>query len=53
MNRKERTYGQFKRAFTLPESVDSEAIKADYRDGVLNIDIPKPEKRKPRQITVH
>lgn len=51
--RRERTWGSFKRAFTLPENVDSEAIKADYKDGVLKIDIPKPEERKPRRITVH
>ena len=52
-HRKERAYGKFKRVFTLPAEVDPDKIKADYKDGVLKIDIPKPEKQKPKQITVH
>lgn len=52
-HRKERAYGRFERVFTLPAEVDSEKIEADYKDGVLTINIPKPEKEKPRQITVH
>jgi HSP20 family protein len=51
--RRERFYGKFERSFTLPVDVDSEKIKADYKDGVLNIVIPKPEEKKPKQITVH
>ncbi len=51
-HRKERTCGKFKRSFTLPTDVDADAIKAVYKNGVLNIDIPKPEERKPRQIAV-
>ena len=51
--RRERTYGKFERSFTLPENVKSEDIKADYKDGVLRIDIPKPENQQPRKITVH
>ena len=51
--RRERTYGKFERAFTLPANVNTELIKADYKDGVLRIDIPKPEEAKPKQITVH
>jgi len=50
---RERAYGKFERIFTLPAEVDSDKIKADYKDGVLRIDIPKPEKQKPKQITVH
>jgi HSP20 family protein len=50
--RRERFFGRFERMFTLPADVDPEKIKADYKDGVLKIDIPKPEARKPRQITV-
>lgn len=51
--RRERTYGSFQRAFTLPEGVDPDAIKAEYKDGVLKIEVPKSETEKPKQITVH
>ena len=51
--RRERAFGKFERAFTLPVDVDPDKIKADYKDGVLKIDIPKPEEQKPKQITVH
>jgi HSP20 family protein len=51
--RRERTFGKFERAFTLPEHVKANDIKADYKDGVLRIDIPKPEAQQPKQITVH
>lgn len=51
--RKERFYGKFHRAFTLPADYDSEKVKADFKDGVLKIDIPKPEEKKPKKITIH
>ena len=51
--RRERTYGKFQRAFSLPDTLDPDKIKADFKDGVLKIDIPKPEEKKPKQITVH
>ncbi len=51
--RRERCVGKFERAFTLPADVDPDKIKADYKDGVLKVDIPKPEEKKPRQITIH
>lgn len=51
--RRERSYGKFERVFRLPAEVDPEKIRADYKDGVLKINIPKPEKEKPKQITVH
>ena len=51
--RRERAYGRFKRAFNLPADVDSDQIKADFKDGVLKVEIPKPEEQKPKQITVH
>ena len=51
--RRERTYGKFRRAFSLPADVDSEKIKAEFKDGVLQIEVPKPEERKPKQITIH
>jgi HSP20 family protein len=51
--RRESTYGRFERSFTLPANVDPDKIKADYNDGVLKIEVPKPENQKPKQITVH
>ena len=51
--RRERVYGKFERSFTLPASVDPEQIKADYNDGVLKIEVPKPAEQKPRQISVN
>lgn len=51
--RKERFFGKFQRTFKLREDIDPEKIKADFKDGVLKIDIPKPEKQQPKQITVH
>jgi HSP20 family protein len=51
--RRERSYGKFQRAFTLPADVDSEKIKAEFKDGVLQIEVPKPEDRKAKRVTVH
>ena len=51
--RRERFYGKFERAFTLPAAVDPDSIKADYTDGVLKIEVPKPNGYKPKQIAVH
>jgi HSP20 family protein len=51
----ERVDGKFVRTFSLPETVKQDGIKATYRDGMLEIHVPKVEKIKPRQIevTVH
>jgi HSP20 family protein len=49
----ERTYGSFSRSFSLANSVKSEAIKADYQNGVLTLSIPKREEAKPKQIKVN
>jgi HSP20 family protein len=51
--RRERSYGRFQRAFTLPADVDSDKIKAEFKDGVLEIAVPKPEEKKAKQVTVH
>jgi HSP20 family protein len=51
--RKERVFGSFQRAFSLPEKVDPAQITAEFKSGVLKISIPRPEEKKPRQITVH
>jgi HSP20 family protein len=51
--RVERSYGSFARSFTLANTVNSEAIKADYQNGVLTLSIPKREEAKPKQIKVN
>ena len=51
-HRVERSYGSFVRSFTLPESVDESAVKAEYKDGMLNLHLPKTEKVKPKSIDV-
>ena len=51
--RVERSYGSFARSFSLANTVNSEAIKADYKDGVLTLSIPKREEAKPKQIKVN
>lgn len=51
-HRVERSYGSFVRSFTLPESVDESGVKAEYKDGVLNLHLPKTEKVKPKAIDV-
>jgi HSP20 family protein len=50
--RVERAYGSFSRSFSLANTVNTEAIKADYKDGVLALSIPKREEAKPKQIKV-
>jgi HSP20 family protein len=51
-HRVERSYGTFERMFTVPETADPEAIKAEYKNGTLTITIGKKEIAKPRQIKV-
>ena len=51
-HRVERSYGQFVRSFTLPNNVDRENVQAKFRDGLLEIEIPKREEAKPRQIRI-
>jgi len=46
----ERSYGSFSRSFSLANTVNAEAIKADYKNGVLTLSIPKREEAKPKQI---
>jgi HSP20 family protein len=52
-HRIERAYGSFFRTFSLPRSVNSAEIVANYRNGVLEIEIPKKEESKPRQIQIN
>ena len=51
--RVERAYGSFARSFSLANTVNTEAIKADYKDGVLTLNVPKREEAKPKQIKVN
>lgn len=51
-HRMERVYGKFSRSFTLPTNVDVSNVKANYRNGVLEIKLPKKEEAKPKQINV-
>lgn len=48
----ERSYGAFERRFMLPKDTDSEKIDAKYENGVLKVDIPKTEAKKPKEIKV-
>lgn len=50
--RVERRYGSFQRRFTLPSEVATDAIKAEYSDGVLTLSIPKPEAAKPTEVPI-
>ena len=52
VHRRERFYGKFQRALTLPEPVAADKVKADYKDGVLTISLPKTEEAKPKKIDV-
>jgi len=51
-SRVERVSGKFVRSFTLPENVQTDAIKAQFKDGVLELTIPKVAKVEPRRIEV-
>ena len=50
--RVERAYGSFSRSFSLPNAVDAEKIKAEYRNGVLTVTMPKRAESKPKQVKV-
>lgn len=51
-HRIERSYGVFSRSFALPETFDADRIRAEYRNGVLTVTVPKKEIAKPRSIKV-
>lgn len=51
-HRVERRYGSFHRSFSLPAPVQAEKINATFKDGMLNITLPKAEDAKPKQIAV-
>jgi HSP20 family protein len=53
LHRRERLSGSFDRTLTVPMQIDAGAIKAEYRDGVLALFVPRAESDKPRSITIN
>lgn len=53
LHRRERLSGEFDRTLTVPMQIEAGAIKAEYRDGVLALFIPRAESDKPRSITIN
>jgi HSP20 family protein len=51
--RQERCFGSFERSFTLPSDIDPAKISANFKDGILRIEIPKIEVKKPKQIKIN
>jgi len=51
-HRIERSYGSFVRSFSLPDVIDEEKVRAEFKDGVLSLHLPKSEKAKPKAIEV-
>jgi len=49
----ERTYGSFSRSFSLPNTVSTENIKAEYKNGVLTVEMPKKAETKPKQVKIN
>ena len=50
--RRERLFGPFKRSFTLHQNIKPDQIKATFKDGILQIEIPRPVQEQPKQVTV-
>ena len=50
--RVERSYGSFARSFVLSDNVNAEAVTANYKDGMLEVTLPKKEEAKPKEIKV-
>ena len=53
LHRRERPFGRFDRALTLPIEVDADKVQASYRDGVLAVLLPRAEHDKPRRIKLN
>jgi HSP20 family protein len=52
LHRVERSYGSFRRSFSVPENADSSKIAADYKNGVLTLHLPKAPETQPKQIEI-
>ena len=52
VHRRERMFGDFDRTLSIPVQLDPDAIKAEYRDGVLTLVLPRAERDKPRNIQI-
>jgi HSP20 family protein len=51
--RREMSYGKFVRSFSLPADSDADKIKAEFQNGLLTVEVPKPERHQPKQIKVN
>lgn len=51
-HRIERSYGSFARTFSLPSSINADDVKAEYKDGVLTLILPKKEEAKPKTVKI-
>ena len=51
-HRVERSYGSFARSFSLPNSIDADKVKAEFKDGLLTLTMPKREEAKPKTIKI-
>ena len=51
--RRERRYGKFERTFNLAFEIDPEKIEARYENGVLSLEVPRPEEQQPKQVAIH
>jgi HSP20 family protein len=52
VHRRERVFGEFDRTLTLPVNLDPDRVKAEYRDGILALFLPRAESDKPRTIKI-
>jgi HSP20 family protein len=52
-HRVERSYGNFTRSFSLPNSIDADKVSAEYKDGILTLTMPKKEEAKPKTIKIN
>jgi len=52
VHRRERSTGEFDRTLSIPVQIDADAIKAEYREGILTLHLPRSERDKPRTIKI-
>jgi HSP20 family protein len=52
VHRRERSFGEFDRTLSIPVQIDPDGIKAEYRDGILALYLPRSERDKPRTIKI-